>query len=90
MSLREYILRRQAHTRGQMDTIRLQTLPVLNAWTEEPITMDDFLGRPSAEMTGSEADAVKALRYDIEQHADRDIDWTHVDNQLTRTQKASA
>jgi len=82
MGLREYILRRQAHTREQMDTIRLQTLPVLNAWAEDPITMEDFLGHSAHEMSGSEADAVKALRYDIEQNTDRDIDWTHVDQQL--------
>lgn len=82
MSLREYILRRQAHTRGQMDTIRLQTLPILNAWSEDTITMDDFLGHSSADMSPNEMDAVKALRYDVEQSTDRDIDWSHVDAQL--------
>ena len=83
MSLREYILRRQAHTRDHMETIRLQTLPLLNAWSEEAITMKDFMGQPAKKLSDGEADAVKALRYDIDQNTDRDIDWTHVDEQLT-------
>jgi len=83
MSLREYILRRQAHTRDHMDTVRLQTLPLLNAWSEETITAEDFFGAPSAEMSADDRQALKALRYDIEQSADRDIDWSLVDQQLT-------
>ena len=38
MSLREYILRRQAHTRDNMQTVRLQTLPFVNTQTEDTIT----------------------------------------------------
>jgi hypothetical protein len=83
MSLREYLLRRQAHTRDWMETVRLQTLPLLNAWSKDTITMDDFMGQVPEKLSEEKMDAVKALRYDVEQHTDHNIDWSHVDQQLT-------
>jgi hypothetical protein len=82
MSLREYILRRQAHTRDYMQTLRLETLPILNAWSKEAITLQDFMRRRSTEMDGEDRQALKALRYDIEQHTDIVDDWTLIDEQL--------
>jgi len=82
MSLREYLLRRQAHTREWMQTVRLETLPVLNAWTEDTVTMTDFFGYSASEMDADDRQALKALRYDVEQQSERDIDWTLVDQQL--------
>jgi hypothetical protein len=70
-----------------MDTVRLQTLPLLNAWSEDTVTTEDFFGAASAEMSADDRQALKALRYDIEQTSERDIDWSLVDQQLSGSVK---
>lgn len=82
MSLREYILRRQAHTRDSMDTLKLETLPLLNAWTEDSITLRKFFDSTPGEMSDEDRQALKALRYDVEQQTDLVDDWSLVDQQL--------
>lgn len=82
MSLREYVLRRQAHIRDYMETIRLKTLPLLNAWTEEAITAEDFFDTEPAQMSEDDRQALKALRYDVEQQVDEIDDFSLVDEQL--------
>lgn len=85
MSLREYILRRQAHTRDHMETLKLETLPLLNAWTEDSVTLKDFFDSSSAQMNEDDRQALKALRYDVEHSDAFDIeDFSLVDEQLSR------
>jgi len=83
MSLREYILRRQGQTRDRLDTLRLQTLPILNAWIEDTLTIEDFFDADPGGMSEDDRQALKALRYDVEQATDRDIDFGPVDEQLS-------
>jgi hypothetical protein len=87
MSLREYVLRRQASTRDTMKTVRLEVLPILNAWTESTVDLDDFFSSGPTPPKEKDIQSLKALRYDLEQSADRDIDFTPVDRQLTNASK---
>jgi len=87
MSLREYILRRQGHTRDRIETLRLETLPLVNAWTEDEITLSDFFGTTPQQMSDEDRQALKALRYDVEQSGAFDIDdFSLVDEQLTNAE----
>ena len=80
MSLREYILRQQAHTRDSMETTRLQTLPLLNVHSEDIITVKDFFGGTAGDMTEEEINSLEKLRNDVAK--DKDIDTDPVDKQL--------
>jgi len=86
MSLREYLLRRQAHTRDTMETVRLETLPILNAWAEDTVTMDDFFGGAQA-MTEQDKEELRAFADDVAEMEDEDgeplvDDWSLVGEQL--------
>lgn len=82
MSLREYILRRQASMRDTIETIRLETLPVVNALSEDTITVDDFFGGAA---TGRDKDELKSFRNAIEARTDLVDDWSLVDEDLADT-----
>lgn len=78
MSLREYILRRQARLRDTVETIKLETIPVLNALSGDTITVEDFFrGAP-----GRSSDELKAFRYEVEARTDLVDDWSLLDPDL--------
>jgi hypothetical protein len=85
MSLREYILRSQASRRKDLDEIRYR-LPLLNAWTEETVTLDDFIGQARSPSSG-DRESLVTLRHDAAQLTGPDgqplvTDWSLVDQQL--------
>jgi hypothetical protein len=82
MSLREYILRRQASMRDTLETIRLETLPVVNALSEDTITVSDFFETGSAK---ADPDELKSFRNAIEARTDLVDDWSLVDEDLADT-----
>ena len=63
MSLREYVLRRQALMRSHVETLRIQTLPIVNAWTEDPVTVEDFFGGARAMSSSNVACAPPDSRF---------------------------
>lgn len=81
MSLREYVLRRQASLRDTVETIRTQTLPVVNALSEDRIEIGDFFrgGKTRAQRDEEE---LKAFRYEVDQKTDLVDDWSLVDPTL--------
>jgi len=81
MSLREYVLRRQASLRDTVETIQTQTLPVVNALSEDRITIGDFFqgGKSRAQRDEEE---LKAFRYEVDQKTDLVDDWSLVDPTL--------
>lgn len=81
MSLREYILRRQAHTRETMETVRLETLPLVNSWTEDTITLKDFYGGKKS-MDEEDIEALEALKNDVQENTDEEINFDPVDKRL--------
>lgn len=81
MSLREYILRRQGHMRDTLETLRLETLPLVNAWSEEEVTAERFFDAdPKA--TERDEEKLKAFRYEIATETDIVDDWSLVDPEL--------
>jgi len=85
MSLREYILRSQAARRQDLDEIRYR-LPLLNAWTEETVTIEDFIGQARSASSG-DREALVTLRHDAAQLTGPQgeplvTDWSLVDEQL--------
>lgn len=79
MSLREYILRRQASMRDTIETIRLETLPIVNALSEDTLTVDDFFGAGSSP---SDQEELKSFRNAVEARTDLVDDWSLVDDEL--------
>lgn len=78
MSLREYILRRQATLRDTVETIRVETLPIANGLTEDPLDVGDFFaGGPSR--TERDEEELKAFRYEVSKQTDIVDDWSLVD-----------
>jgi len=80
MSLREYILRRQGHMRDTLETLRLETLPVVNAWSEDEITAKDFFGGTAK--TERDEEKLKAFRYEVATETGLVDDWSLVDPEL--------
>jgi len=78
MSLREYILRRQATLRDTVETIRIKTVPVVNALTEDTVGVGDFFAQ-SASRTGRDEEELKAFRYEVSKQTDLVDDWSLVD-----------
>jgi len=83
MSLREYVLRRQARLRDTVETIRLETLPVVNALSEDTIEVADFFGEGRSSRDEEE---LKAFRYEVEARTDLVDDWGLVDPDLNTDQ----
>lgn len=79
MSLREYVLRRQGQMRDTIETLRLETLPLLNAWSEDTITLQDFFGPRG--MSEEDKEELRSLRDRIDETGEID-DWSLVDEQL--------
>ena len=80
MSLREYILRRQATMRSTVETLRLETLPIVNTQTEDDVRASDFFGGgPDRERDDEE---LKAFRYDVATKTDLVDDWSLLDPDL--------
>lgn len=80
MTLREYILRRQGHMRDSLETLRLETLPIVNAWSNDEITARDFFG--GAPKTQRDEEKLKAFRYEVATKTDLIDDWSLVDPEL--------
>jgi hypothetical protein len=78
MSLREYILRRQATLRDTVQTIRIETLPVVNALAEDTVDVGDFFAG-SASRTDRDEEELKAFRYEVSKQTDLVDDWSLVD-----------
>jgi hypothetical protein len=78
MSLREYILRRQATLRDTVQTIRIETLPVVNALSEDTVDVGDFFAG-SASRTDRDEEELKAFRYEVSKQTDLVDDWSLVD-----------
>jgi len=74
MSLGEYLLRRQARMKDAMETIRLETLPIVNCLSEDEVTVSDFFGEGSHSTRDEEE--LKAFRHDVSQHTDLVDDWS--------------
>lgn len=81
MSLQEYILRRQGHMRDTLETLRLETLPIVNAWAEDEITARDFFNGGS-KPTERDEEKLKAFRYEIATETEIVDDWSLVDPDL--------
>lgn len=81
MSLREYVLRRQGHMRDSLETLRLETLPIVNAWTEDEITARDFFAGGSPR-TERDEEKLRAWRYDVATQTDLVDDWSLLDPDL--------
>jgi hypothetical protein len=84
MSLREYILRRQASLRDTVETIRVETLPVVNALAEDEIALADFFGG-TAPRSQRDEEELKAFRWEVDQHTDIVDDWSLVDPDINDT-----
>lgn len=81
MSLREYVLRRQGQMRSTLETLRLETLPLVNCWSEDNITAHDFFDT-SPERSARDEEKLKAFRYEIATETDLIDDWSLVDPEL--------
>jgi hypothetical protein len=84
MSLREYILRRQASLRDTVETIRVETLPVVNALAEDEIALADFFVG-TAPRAQRDEEELKAFRWEVDQHTDIVDDWSLVDPDINDT-----
>jgi len=88
MSLREYVLRQQAHTRSNMETLRLETLPVVNAWVEDDVKVEDFFG--NAATTEQDREELREFTDDLkDSEFGKDLDWSLVDEQLNEPETES-
>lgn len=81
MSLREYLLRRQASLKDTIQTIRLETLPVVNALSEDRITVSDFFEQGGPQEP-QDSEQVKAFRNTVAARTDLVDDWSLVDEDL--------
>jgi hypothetical protein len=67
--------------RDTLETLRLETLPIVNAWAEDEITARDFF-QASPERTDRDEEKLKAFRYEIATETDIVDDWSLVDPEL--------
>lgn len=64
-----------------METVRLETLPLVNSWTEDTITLKDFYGGKKS-MDEEDIEALEALKNDVQENTDEEINFDPVDKRL--------
>jgi hypothetical protein len=71
-----------------METLRLQTLPLVNAWVEDDVRVEDFFGVSAR--SSQDTEELREFTDDLkDSEFGQDLDWSLVDEQLNEPETES-